>query len=621
LWDGHLGRPAETGETGETPISQESVYLWQGFMRFVVDPPIATKITRMSQRVRWQHPSIMQQGIDQTRLVIDSAQKAKVSGDDFSFLVIGDSGTSRHLRDRPQRRIAKCLIAHVPECEFILHTGDVVYLAGSSEQYPDNFIKPYREFIVGGESPHKIRFDKMTFKLPFFPVLGNHDYYDLSLAGGLLSKAFSPLRRLLRKRINLDVGWHGSFQGEGFAKAFLDYLEPLGSNQLASHLQRHYTSKTDSGRCLSYVPGKFTRLPNRYYTFSQGGIDFFALDSNTFNAPQPLPKTKTGRAHRRKLEAYRDQLEEKMRSLQKESDALTVDDPEHDARTADLYAKVEQIEEQLWDIEKQLNASRFGDTLDVEQLNWLRDRLIASWKNPQSKGRVLYFHHPPYVTEKTKWFQAQTLAVRFHLRQVLDQVAAQVETATGDDPGNGKDSAPARPLVDLVLSGHAHCFEYLTTQETGHGDRNIPWVVCGGSGFSLRRQRKEGSLLTEFDQPVAKSHLFIGRSETGGKKRRPYSALRVDVTYNSEAPSDVSRPRFILRPLVAEYYQEQWRTYELGPIDLSDREPASLIGPQVVFNDDDGENKADFDIPDRSGRDLTEASTTKLYPVIEKTNI
>ncbi|MGB3301005.1 MAG: metallophosphoesterase [Phormidesmis sp.] len=550
-------------------------------MRFASDPAIATKIARMKQRVRWQHPSVTQHSIDQTRLTIASGSKALKedssrddSQDGFSFLVIGDSGTSRHFRDQPQRRVAKRLIEHAPECDFILHTGDVVYLTGSSEQYPDNFIKPYREFIVGGEQPDKIRFDKMTFKLPFLPVLGNHDYYDWSMAGGVLTKAFTPLRRLLRKRINLDIGWHGSFQGEGFAKAFLDCLDFIGPAQLAGYLQQHYSSQTDTGRCLSYVPGEFTRLPNRYYTFRQGGIDFFALDSNTFNAPQPLPKTAAGRLQREKMEAYQAELEEQVRSLLQESETLNVEMPEQSERADHIYAKVEQIEEELRDIEKQLNASAVDYKVDTEQLEWLRDRLIASWQNPQAKGRVLYFHHPPYVTEKTKWFQAQTLAVRFHLRQVLDQVQAKVGRAAGN-----------RPLVDLVLSGHAHCFEYLRTEETGHGDRHIPWIVCGGSGFSLRRQRKEGATLREFGQPVANCHLFIGRSGTGSKKRRPYSALRVDVKHLEG--TDV--PQFELRPLIAERYQGEWSTYDLGPINLQGQastEPLSLPEPVAQQKDE-----------------------------------
>ncbi|MEM6452357.1 MAG: metallophosphoesterase [Cyanobacteria bacterium P01_D01_bin.105] len=518
-------------------------------MKLVSDPAIATKIARMKERVRWQHPVVVRHGVDQTRLVLAGGKEN--AAEDFSFLVIGDSGTSRHLRDRPQRRVAKRLLEHADDCDCVLHTGDVVYLTGSSEQYPDNFIKPYREFLVGGESPDKIRYDNMTFAKPFLPVLGNHDYYDLSLVGGLLSKALTPLRRALHKRINLDVGWHGSFQGEGFAKAFLDCLELVGSAQLSAHLEQRYTAKTETGRCLHYVPGEFTRLPNRYYTFRQKGIDFFALDSNTFNAPQPLPETKEGLAQRAKIERYKRLLETKVKSLLAESEQLDIDIDEQVERANSIYTKVEQLEEQIRDIEKQLSASSVGNTLDRVQLNWLRDRLIASWQNKAAKGRVLFFHHPPYVTEKTKWFQAQTLAVRFHLRQVLDEVQAAVGEFAGD-----------RPLVDLVMSGHAHCFEYLETLETGHGDRHIPWVVCGGSGFSLRRQRKDGNVLEEFGHPVANCHLFLGRSGHGKQKRRPYSALRVDVQYDEAN----EQPRFLLRPLVAERYQDKWTNYEPTPI-------------------------------------------------------
>jgi hypothetical protein len=553
-------------------------------MRFVSDPAIATKVARMKQRVRWQHPLITKYGIDQTHLEISAleisdsaatdeatpvdksvADKSGADGEspaDFSFLVIGDSGTSRHLRDQPQRRITERLLAHLPECQFILHTGDVVYLTGSSEQYPDNFIKPYREFIVGGENPHKIRFDQMTFNLPFLPTLGNHDYYDLSRLTGLLSRAFSPLRRLLRRRINLDVGWHGSFQGEGFTKAFLDYLQPLNNEQLEAHLQKHYTAQTKTGRCLKYIPGQFTRLPNRYYSFRQNGIDFFALDSNTFNAPQPLPRDAAGRAQRKKIVAQREQLEARVRSLLVETAELNMDIPDQADRATHIYAKIEQIEEQLSDIDKQLTVSQTGDTLDVEQLNWLRDRLIASWQDPLVKGRVLYFHHPPYVTEITKWFQGQTLAVRTHLRRVLDDV----EAAIGQSSQPSARPSAARPLVDLVLSGHAHCFEYLQTQETGHGDRGMAWVVCGGSGFSLRRQREEGPVLQEYDQPVAKSHLFIGRSGHGSHTRRPYSALRVDIRFESGSEHSTKAPQFVLRPLIAERYQGEWQAYDLDKI-------------------------------------------------------
>ena len=518
-------------------------------MRFVTDPTIATKIARMKQRVRWNDALIKEEGIDQTRLVI-AGNARDLDENGFSFLAIGDSGTSRHIVDKPQRRVTELMLKHLDECEFVLHTGDVVYLAGSSEQYPDNFIKPYREFIVGGDHPKKVKFDQMTFKLPFFPTLGNHDYYDLPLTTSVVSNLFMPLRKLLRRRINLDMGWHGSYQGEGFAKAFIDCLQWVPGD-LRSHLNRHYNVKTGTGRCINYVPGEFTRLPNRYYTFRRGGFDFFALDSNTFNAPQPLPKTEAGRTQRQKMATYRIRLEAQVNALVAESEELDMDIEEQAGRATHIYAKIEQIEEQIWDIDKQLTAASRADDLDVEQLAWLRDRLIASWKDDSVKGRVLFFHHPPYVTESTKWYQGQTLAVRTNLRQVLDDV----EEAVGD-------RAAGKRLVDLVLCGHAHCFEYLKTGETGHGDRNMHWVVCGGSGFSLRRQRREGSVLEEYGEPVAECHLFLGRTGHGREKKRPYTALRVDIKYEGD------RPQIILRPLVAERCQGKWKSYDVEPIVL-----------------------------------------------------
>ncbi|MDZ7961115.1 MAG: hypothetical protein RMY34_25095 [Aulosira sp. DedQUE10] len=48
-----------------------------------------------------------------------------------------------------------------------------------------------------------------------------------------------------------------------------------------------------------------------------------------------------------------------------------------------------------------------------------------------------------------------------------------------------------------------------------------------------------------------RSHLFIGRSGQGFHKHRPYSCLRIDVKGDGQ-------PKFIVRPLVAEWHQRQW---------------------------------------------------------------
>jgi 3',5'-cyclic AMP phosphodiesterase CpdA len=523
-------------------------------MEFVSDPPISVKIHKMKERVRWQEPLIVDRGIDQTRMVFEDGW---ADSPDFSFLVVGDSGSGSHRGHSPQRRLAEQMGEHRDRCRFMLHTGDVIYLVGSSEFYYENFIKPYREFLVGGEHPKRIAYDKMVFNLPVLPVPGNHDYYDLPLVYGLMAQATLPLRRLLQVQLDLDIGWHGSNQGKAYAKAFLDYLKGMNSEEeLIQHLDRHYTAKTATGRCLVYQPGHFTRLPNRYYTFRSGGIDFFALDSNTFNAPLPLPGTEAGDVTRRQLENRRDELEQEKLQILETSAKLNHDQPDESEQIDDLRAKLEQLDELKIDIDKQLAADASTIT-DFEQLDWLRQKLIESWNTSEVRGRVLYFHHPPYVTEATKWQQAQTLAIRHRLRQVLDLVSKEVGLLCG-----------GRPLVDLVLNGHAHCLEYLRTRDTGHADSNINWIVCGGSGFSLRRQRPEGLELTEsygtesnHTRKVARSLLFVGRNGYGSKKRRPYSFLRIDV-------QDGCPPKFIVRPFISERFQNQWFDSHLEPFEI-----------------------------------------------------
>ncbi|MDF5727533.1 MAG: metallophosphoesterase [Rhizonema sp. PD38] len=512
-------------------------------MKLVSDPAIADKIRKMKQRVQWQDPAIVQRGIDQTRFVLENGES---DNPEFSFLVIGDSGSGAHRGHHPQREIAELMLPHHPECSFMLHTGDVVYLVGSSDHYYENFIKPYREFLVG--EPKRISYDNMVFSLPILPVPGNHDYYNLPLVLGLVSLTTLPLRQLLQSKLYLDLGWHGSGKGDAYARAFLDYLKAFKhTGELSSHLDKHYTVKTDTGRCLRYEPGRFTRLPNRYYTFRYGGIDFFALDSNTFNDPPPLSDTTEGKANRRQLEKRRDELEQQKQQMMQTVATLDQDNPVEAEQLDDIHGRVSQIEEIIVDIDKQL-ATDGKIEIDIDQLEWLKLKLIESWHTKDVRGRVIYLHHPPYVTEATKWEQGQTLAVRSRLRGVFNAVAQVVGYPTQD-----------RPLVDLVLTGHAHCLEHIETMNTGSADSHIHSMICGGSGFSLRRQRPEGPDLMENKSLVARSHLFIGRNGEGSQKRRPYSCLRIDVKGGSP-------PKFIIRPLVAEWYHRQWHYPQIQQI-------------------------------------------------------
>ncbi|MBD2520159.1 metallophosphoesterase [Nostoc sp. FACHB-973] len=519
-------------------------------MNLIFDPPIPVKIQKMKERVRWMHPSFVQRGIDQTSLVIDDR---KSDSPEFSFMVIGDSGTKSHSPHHPQRKVAELMLPHREDCSFVLHTGDVIYVVGSQEYYSTNFIEPYREFLVGGNNPRNISYDRMVFNLPFLPVLGNHDYYDVPLMYRLLTGTTSSLRRLFGYK-DTEIGWHGSYQGNAYAQAFMDYTAAMSSQELERHLDGHYTAKTDTGRCLRYEPGQFTRLPNRYYTFRYGGIDFFALDSNTFNTPSPLPVTQEGEIYRRELQKRRHEIDREELQILKICDGLNPDKPTEAEKLDELSAKLDQINEIKIDIEKQL-ASQKMPAIDFEQLEWLRNRLIESWNTSEVRGRVIFFHHPPYVTEATKWHQAQTLAVRHRLRWVFEQVAETLGSLIKE-----------RPIVDLILNGHAHCLEYLRTTDTGFADSHINCIISGGSGHRPRYQRREGAELMETfteitgksSRKVADSMLFVGRHDENFQKRLPYSCVRIDVL-------DGRPPKFIVRPLVTERFEEEWYNTELEP--------------------------------------------------------
>jgi hypothetical protein len=258
------------------------------------------------------------------------------------------------------------------------------------------------------------------------------------------------------------------------------------------------------------------------------------------------------------LEQQRSNLQQQQQELMQQSMQLDPHQPDQAEQLDDCRTKIEQLQEEEKDINKQLSSDQTV-AIDTEQLEWLQQRLIESWFTDEVRGRVLFFHHPPYVTESTKWYQGQTLAVRQRLRSVFDQVAKVVG-----------ERAQGQAIVDLVLNGHAHCLEYLRTHETGHADSQINWIVCGGSGYSLRRQRAEGvNLFEEINpyrhqaaKPIATSKLFVGRSGQGSSKHRPYSFLRIDVQAGSP-------PRFVVQPVIADRYQHQWYEQKLPSFEIT----------------------------------------------------
>ncbi len=439
----------------------------------------------LSEQVRWQQSEILQAGIDQTQLVIEDAPKDPVS---FSFLVMGDTDAGDENTAAFAEGFAQQLLSQLGESRFLLHTGDVTYPTGSYKNYLTKFLWPYRDLLESLPRSAAYRHQSIVFNCPLLPVPGNHDY---GSGAGKWSRVLRWVCDRLRSGIGIDLGHYGGQGGEAYGQTFLDDLKRLKAGPLSAHLKAHYSAVYEghdsANYALNYRAGRFTRLPNRYYCFRYGDVEFFALDSNTWKtAPDVLG-------------------------------------------------------------------------FDHAQLAWLENCLVQSHQDPAVSARIVYLHHSPYTTEASRWQQQETLWVRRHLRAVLDKVDATVNRSA------------LAPLVNLVLSGHAHCLEHLKTLDTQHGDAQMDWVVCGGSGTSVRSQRKseDNDILENVvvgsrrsTRKVAKSCFFAGRHGRGARSETFYSFLRVDIR-----PSTVQKIRVV--PFVATHKVGQWTVRSLDSINIS----------------------------------------------------
>jgi predicted phosphodiesterase len=83
-------------------------------------------------------------------------QTNRAPDEKYTFLVFGDSG----MGTRAQYLLATQMANALPPADFLLHTGDMVYPAGSRRDYEERFFAPYRRLIA---------------HINLWPCLGNHD--------------------------------------------------------------------------------------------------------------------------------------------------------------------------------------------------------------------------------------------------------------------------------------------------------------------------------------------------------------------------------------------------------------------------------------------------------------
>jgi 3',5'-cyclic AMP phosphodiesterase CpdA len=193
--------------------------------------------------------------------------------DRFEFLVLGDTGDSDVVGGAisPQDAVARELAADAfhpdgsERARLVLHVGDVVYMTGERRLYDRNFRRPYAPFLTPDST-----FERLVFRLPFLPVPGNHDYYDVPRWAELLARA--PML------------------GDGFrtvARELFAFSIPRGGSDMGRAYMEAFVAPPGNGAAPRYEPSRETRLPNRYYRFQFGSVDFFALDSNTLDGFPP----------------------------------------------------------------------------------------------------------------------------------------------------------------------------------------------------------------------------------------------------------------------------------------------------------------------------------------------
>ncbi len=552
--------------------------------------------------------------------------------DRFEFLALGDTGDSEasDSRTSPQDAVARELAsdAAVPKskgaAQLVLHTGDVVYMTGEHRLYERNFRRPYAPFLTPESTV-----DDLNFRLPYFLVPGNHDYYDVGGWAKWLARV--PLLRFgvraaLGRLFSFNLPEGGSNMGAAFMNAFVD---PEADTSSAPY---------------PYLPGSRTRLPNRYYQFTFGSVDFFALDSNTLEAPPPWTDAAKVRAdavnHIKTLEAREETLEKLLRRAQKAMErwaeaarditaedtlqqsqlsfaddqiAATLDElksaletlestpgncsealqsviigqrrwnearadweraKDGDERRAaldvlesagdevctaagkvevclgslaetkekatiqvvcdrleqqlnqwdrratktppELETTVRALSEEILDVQRELALERrraryTPEDYDRRQLEWLAVSLEASVRERPNQWRIVFLHHPLYTTTSNHCEAPDVVGLRGNLVDLLQN------------------------SVHLVLSGHAHAFEWFRSSRLP----NAGIFVTGGGGqvslrpslfaerrFGRRRERYQ-SLRANGVQEVAMAGA--GPDAPDGEDGRLYHYLRIRV--------------------------------------------------------------------------------------------
>ena len=431
---------------------------------------------------------------------IDLRALESKSGDDFSFLALGDTGAGGDAKNAVARDMGR---EENDNTDFLLHLGDVVYLSGSKQGYKKRFINVYKKWILAGHRNRK----NLVFSKPFLPIYGNHDYYDMQKALSIVSRIIGRVFRALGT---------GSKNGKVFDKVFVEQDD----NRIEVH-----TTAGNSG--LPYIPEEATRIPNRYYWFTYKNCAFIALDSNTLDATkdeQPI-----------KIADFEDEFEQLRNEANEARELVKLtkkrsEDPDQDNKSRLEYEHLLAVEES-GECEKRMasflkRVDRKPADHDVAQLDWLK--YVLNHDEVRDKLKIIYMHHSMYVSDESHTADHQVFGLRKNLMDIIT------------DSG-----------VSLVLSGHSHCFECVKASDYP----DVCFIVSGAGGqnpsksiFELNDKEKEKKLFLE------KAETLAYANEDNGKELYNYLRINVEtdkievkpvgVFEDSERPTDLGKYLF-----------------------------------------------------------------------------
>jgi hypothetical protein len=173
-------------------------------------------------------------GLERDQLTLD------LKRDQFSFLLVGDTGEG----DRSQYALVPALEAQAETTDFLFICSDVIYPAGSVNDYRLKFYEPYREYPG-----------------PIYAIPGNHDWYD-------------NLEGFMRTFCGREPPEPGNGFPRWFARAALRH-------RLWRHPDPCDTDAFDQARQLRGTPGQEPLPPQRspYFALESERVVFVGIDT------------------------------------------------------------------------------------------------------------------------------------------------------------------------------------------------------------------------------------------------------------------------------------------------------------------------------------------------------